>query len=183
LKKYITLYSPFLSFVAKFFLSYIILTLIYQGYLASFDDNQVDSVTKLVAVHTKNLLELFNADVAVEDTGSVSYIKLFYNHKYVARMIEGCNAISIIILFVSFLVSFSARLKTTLLFVFGGSLVLYLLNVVRIALLCFLLFLYPEREPFLHGIFFPLFIYGVVFGLWIIWVNKFSIYAKKTNQV
>jgi hypothetical protein len=31
---------------------------------------------------------------------------------------------------------------------------------------------------FLHGVLFPLFIYGVVFILWVIWVSKFSLYAK-----
>jgi hypothetical protein len=32
----------------------------------------------------------------------------------------------------------------------------------------------------LHGVIFPLFIYGVVFILWFFWVNYFSIYATKS---
>ena len=34
-------------------------------------------------------------------------------------------------------------------------------------------------EEVLHGTLFPLFIYGVVFVLWILWVTKYSGYVKK----
>jgi hypothetical protein len=39
---------------------------------------------------------------------------------------------------------------------------------------------FPGQVSFLHGVLFPLFIYGVVFILWVIWVSKFSLYAKNT---
>ena len=104
---------------------------------------------------------------------------MIYNQKYVARIIEGCNAVSVVILFISFVVAFSGKLKPTLLFIFGGSLFVYVLNVVRIAILSVLMFHFPKQEPFLHGVLFPLYIYGVVFILWLIWVRKFSRYASK----
>jgi exosortase family protein XrtF len=107
-------------------------------------------------------------------------IKLFLNNVYVARVVEGCNALSVIILFAAFVVAFTGKLKHTILFIFGGSLLIHILNVLRIALLSIALLHYPEHEEFLHGVIFPLFIYGVVFGLWVIWVNKFSTYAQKT---
>jgi hypothetical protein len=61
------------------------------------------------------LLDLFPSDVATEEKEE-TFIKLIYNHKYVARIIEGCNAISIIILFISFVVSFSGKLNQHFLF-------------------------------------------------------------------
>jgi exosortase family protein XrtF len=79
------------------------------------------------------LLDLFPADVATEENKEETFIKLIYNHKYVARIIEGCNAISIIILFISFVVSFSGKLNQH--FFFGGSVLVYVLNV-RIAIEC-----------------------------------------------
>jgi hypothetical protein len=39
---------------------------------------------------------------------------------------------------------------------------------------------FPEANTILHDILFPLAIYGTVFILWVVWVNKFSFYAKKT---
>jgi hypothetical protein len=41
-----------------------------------------------------------------------------------------------------------------------------------------LLYHFPEQNHLLHGVLFPALIYGSVFVLWFIWVNKFSKYAK-----
>ena len=59
---------------------------------------------------------------------------------------------------------------------------IHILNVLRIALLSLALYYHPDQEPVLHGVVFPLMIYGFVFGLWVIWVNKFSNYAGKTTK-
>ncbi len=166
--------------MTKFFLTFIVLTLLYQGFLGSFENNKIDSITNLVARNTEQLLDLFPTDVATEENIEGTFIKLIYNHKYVARIIEGCNAISIIILFISFVVSFSGKLKPTLLFIFWGSVVIYILNVFRIAMLIVLIYHLPGQVGLLHSVLFPLFIYGVVFILWIVWVRKFSLYAKST---
>jgi membrane protein CcdC involved in cytochrome C biogenesis len=45
-------------------------------------------------------------------------------------------------------------------------------------MLSVLMYHFPGQVSFLHGVLFPLFIYGVVFILWVIWVSKFSLYAK-----
>lgn len=164
--------------MAKFFLTYLILTLVYQSYLNSFGDNKIDSITTQVAKNTKQLLEVFNQDFNYKFDKSQSYILFFYKQKSIARIIEGCNAINIIILFIAFLVSFTGKLKTTLLYILFGIISIYILNIFRIAILCVLLNYYPGYEDLLHRIFFPLIIYGFVFVLWIIWITKFSFYAK-----
>lgn len=178
MKKYLILYRPFLIFLTKFFLTYLVLSLIYQGFLSRFDNNSVDSITKFVAQNTEQLFGLFTADFFTKEGLGAPYMMMFYKSRYIARMIEGCNAISIIILFVSFVVSFSGKLKSTLVFIFLGSFIVYVLNVIRIGLLCMALYWFPEQESVLHDVVFPLFIYGVVFILWVVWVNKFSLYAK-----
>ncbi|MDG2432788.1 exosortase family protein XrtF [Flavobacterium sp.] len=181
MKQYLIQYKPFLLFLSKFFLSYILLTLLYQAYLSQFTTDQMDSITCLVASHTERLLSVFNIDFQVKYYVGEAYLRLIYNQKYVARMIEGCNAISIVILFIAFVVSFSGKLKTTLLFIGFGVFVIYALNIIRIALLCVLIFWYPAKEGLLHGVIFPLSIYGVVFILWLIWVKKYSTYAKSNS--
>ncbi len=184
MKKYWIQYRSFLLFLGKFTITYLALTSIYEFYLNQFDDKtfELDGITKLVANHTEDFLLFFNADVSSALHGSQSGVKLFYNQKYVARIIEGCNALSVIILFVSFVVAFTGKLKYTIPFVIGGSLFIYLLNIVRIAILTIAIYHFPNQQSFLHGVVFPLFIYGVVFGLWVIWVNKFSFYAKKPSE-
>jgi exosortase family protein XrtF len=181
LKKYFILYGPFLLFLGKFLLSYLVLGYIYQSYLGQFDATkfETDGFTQIVAQQTKNLLLFFDCDAAIIPNLKEPAVNLYYNQKSIARIIEGCNAMSIIILFTSFIIAFSGKFKSTILYLLGGGLLIHVLNVIRIALLCVLIYNYPKQQHFLHGVVFPLFIYGVVFLLWFIWVNKFSIYAKK----
>jgi exosortase family protein XrtF len=156
-----------------------VLTFLYQRYLNGFEENKIDAITRMVSENTEQVLQVFNNEASIEESDGHPYMKLFYNQKYVARIVEGCNAISVIVLFISFVVAFSGKLKTTLFFIFGGSLLIYVLNVLRIAALSALIFYFPKQESFLHGVLFPLYIYGVVFMLWLIWVRKFSRYASK----
>lgn len=169
-------------FLGTFFLTYIVLTFLYQCYLNSFEVDEIDAITTLVSYNTQWVIQLFNDQSFIEESATHPYMKLFFNDKYVARIVEGCNAISVIILFISFVVAFSGKLKATLLFIFGGGLLIYVLNVLRIAALSALIFYFPKQEPFLHGVLFPLYIYGVVFILWLIWVRKFSRYASKDTK-
>ncbi|RZJ35883.1 MAG: exosortase family protein XrtF [Flavobacterium sp.] len=176
---YIRKYRPFFLFLGKFFLSYLLLAGLYQFYLSHYDEQrfEVDPVTRSVAYQAKDLLVFLGADANASPHPFQPCIKLFYKGKFVARIIEGCNAISVMILFVAFVIAFSGRLKTTILYIIAGSLVIHVLNVARIALLSAAMYRFPEQEHFLHGVVFPLFIYCVVFSLWVIWVNKYSLYA------
>ncbi len=180
MKKYLILYKPFLLFLGKFLLSYLLLTFVYESYLSQFDVKklEIDGITQLVAKQTKDLMFFFHQDATIEANKIELGIKFFYNQRFIARIIEGCNGVNVIILFVSFVIAFSGKIKATLLYIIGGSLLIYILNLIRIALLCVLMYHFPKQQHFLHGVFFPLFIYGVVFMLWLIWIRKFSLYAK-----
>jgi exosortase family protein XrtF len=184
LKNYWIHYKPFLLFLVKFIFSYLVLTIIYQYYLNQFDikNNEVDGFTKLVSTQVEQLLLLFNGDAHIELHPSQPCYKFFYNGKYVSRIIEGCNALSVIILFISFVIAFSGKLNNTIYFIISGSIIIHVLNITRIALLMVAFYNFPEANFILHDILFPLVIYGAVFILWIIWVNKFSFYAKTPTK-
>lgn len=171
-------FKPFLVFISTFFAAYIILTLVYKLYLNNFETNDIDGITNIVGQNVDQLMRLFNCNVKIVKSISNPSLQLWYNNKYTLRIIEGCNAVSVIILFISFITAFSGKLKTTIYFILFGVFLIYVLNIIRIALLAVLLFRFPEKEHILHGVLFPLIIYGLVFILWVFWVNKFSKYAK-----
>jgi exosortase family protein XrtF len=162
-------------------LTYVILTAIYQFYLNSFDNAtfEVDSITERISVQVDKTIDFFQYDSHIEPHPKQNSIMLFVEKKFVARIVEGCNAISVIILFIAFVIAFKGDLKKTVLFVLAGSILIHLLNVVRIALIAIALYHYPQHEHLLHGVIFPLIIYGIVFLLWVIWVNQFSSYATE----
>jgi len=182
LKKYLITYKPFLLFLVKFFLAYLLLSYLYESYLGQFNTKkfEVDKFTQLIAKQAKDVLLVFNQEVSIVSNPKEPAINFVFNKKYIVRIIEGCNGLSIIILFISFIIAFSGKARTTILFIISGSLLIHILNVLRISILCVLLYYFPEQQHLLHGVVFPLFIYGVVLLLWIIWVNKFSLYATKT---
>lgn len=178
MKKYLVQFRPFLLFVSIFFLTYIVLTLLYKFYLNSYQANDLDGISMITGANTEQLLQFFNYDVSIQKSIQDPWLKIIINEKYVARITEGCNAVSVMILFVSFVAAFSGKFKKTLLFILFGLISIYILNVIRIAFLTVLVFYFPAQNDFLHGIVFPLIIYGYIFVLWIFWINKFSKYAK-----
>lgn len=184
MKKYWIQYKPFLLFFIKFIFSYLILTYVYQYYLNQFDikKNEIDGFTKLVTNQVEQLLLLFNSNVHYELNISQSCFNLYYNDKFVSRIIEGCNALNVIILFISFVIAFSGKILNTVIFIVAGSIIIHILNILRIALLMVSFYNFPEANFILHDVLFPLVIYGAVFILWIIWVNKFSYYASKPHN-
>lgn len=178
MKKYLVQFKPFLIFIGTFFSAYIVLTLLYKLYLNSFAANDVDGITNIVGHNVDKVMQFFNCDMKIQKSLLHPYLEVWYNKKYIIRIVEGCNAISVIILFISFIIAFSGKFKTTLIFILSGSFFIYILNVIRIVFLTILLYRFPENEHILHGVLFPLIIYGLVFLLWVFWVNKFSKYAK-----
>ena len=176
-------YKPFFIFLTKFLLFYIVFTFVYKMYLDQYDvaKNEVDSFTEIVANQTEKLLSVFTESKALIPHDKEPSVKLFFKEKYVARIIEGCNAVSVMILYAAFIFAFSTEWKKTGLYIIFGIVLIHILNVIRIALLASSLFYYPQYEEILHGTIFPLFIYGVVFILWILWVTKFSGHAKRTS--
>jgi len=155
---------------------------VYQSYLNRFDHTlafEVDGFTKSVAGQVQRMLAFFNYNCQLQLHESQASIKLILNGVYVSRVVEGCNALSVIILFAAFVVAFSGKWVKTIAFLVIGSVLIHLMNVARIAILSVALLHYPKQESWLHGVVFPLIIYGFVFGLWVIWVNQFSNYARK----
>jgi len=173
-----------LLFLGKFLLTYLVFIFLYQQYLNQFDiaKFQVDGATGFVANNVESLLRVFNYKVALFPHESEPSFKVYVEGKYLIRIVEGCNAISVMILFAAFVVAFSGKFIKTVLFIISGIVLIHLLNICRIAILSVGLLYYPQYETLLHDIIFPLFIYGVVFALWVIWINKFSLYAEKNPK-
>jgi exosortase family protein XrtF len=146
--------------------------------LSGFGNTATDTITQVVAQNSEKVVSLFFMRIQAESVINEPFVRVYFQNQYIVRIVEGCNGISVIILFISFVVAFSGSLKNTLLFIFGGTVLIYVLNVLRIALLIVLIYYFPEIKHLLHGVLFPAIIYGTVFILWVIWINKFSKYAK-----
>ncbi len=168
-------------FLGKFLLSYLVLIVLYQWYLSQFDQQtfEVDGMTTLVAEQVKSVLSFFDYSISLRPYSKDASVLVSVDGRSVVRIIEGCNAISVMILFTAFIISFSRTFAKTLGFIILGIVLIHILNVLRIVLLIIGILKLPQYEHLLHGVVFPLIIYGFVFLLWVIWVNKFQSDAKK----
>ena len=176
-------YKSVINFILTFLVVYISLSVAYKFYLDFSDGSKFypDYFTHLVAKQSEVLLKEIGYNGQVIPHPNEPSMKLIINNKYLARVIEGCNGISIIILFTSFIIAFSGKLKTTVLYVLVGSVLIYVVNLLRIVILSIGLYHYPWRREALHTVIFPGIIYGLVFLLWMLWVNRFSNLKKKNE--
>lgn len=165
-------------FLLKFFGTYFFLFVLYSGYLKNTQITEEGyscaPVTKDVAYKSVKVIQFFGYDSYVVHSSNELSLVMYINEKPVSRVIEGCNSVSIIILFVSFIIAFSSTFWPTFLYAFFGSLLIYGVNIVRVAVIGIGLYEYPSHQMFLHEILFPAIIYGLVFVLWFVWVRKFS---------
>ncbi|MGY5354777.1 exosortase family protein XrtF [Wenyingzhuangia sp. IMCC45467] len=170
-------------FLLRFFGTYFLLFLCYSLFLLGTEikapNFKSDPITKHVAKSTEWLLNTANTKAHVEQHTTELSFKLFINDDYVARVIEGCNSMSIIILFVAFIIAFKGAWKKTILFCVLGGISIYYVNIIRITLLSYGMVYFKQYEMILHDLLFPAFIYGYVFLLWVVWVNRFSNLKKK----
>lgn len=167
----------------RFFITYFLLLAVYSIYLKQNqhrgDVFSCDAITTSVAHQTERLGELLGYHTHTEQHDTELSMKFFVGNVYASRIVEGCNAISVIILFLAFIIAFKGSVKATIIFAIAGSLIIYVVNLFRILLLSLLMYKYPQYQYFLHSLLFPAIIYGTTFLLWIIWVNRYSNLKRK----
>lgn len=171
-------YAPVIRFIFTFLVSYLLLAFLYSLYLQNFHSATwyPDYLTHLVALQSEAVVDALGYDSWLRLGYPEATMHLLIEDKFVARIIEGCNAASIIILFVSFMLAFFGKVRSTLLFTFSGVVIIYVTNILRIAFMAVGIYEYPDQAHFLHTIAFPLVIYGAVFLLWVLWI---AIYSKQ----
>ena len=173
-----------IRFLVLFIGCYLVLAGLYKVYLfyGSSEVYYPDYVTHLVSQQTEAVIEAFGYQSHIEPHPNDASMKLYVEGNYLARVVEGCNAISVLVLFVSFIIAFHTSFKATFLYMVAGSILIYALNVVRVALLAIGIYEYPESQEFLHDTVFPLVIYGILFVLWIIWVKMATAEKRTINE-
>ncbi|UJF30690.1 exosortase family protein XrtF [Kaistella sp. 97-N-M2] len=168
-------FKPVLKILLRFILIYVVMVLAYQFYLNEFKNTGLDPFSRWVMEQTtfvQNFLGYPSKMIPGKPQQETTWF--FVSGKYVSRMVEGCNAVSVMILFLSFIFAFYKGFKTFL-FVGAGVLCLHVMNVLRIAGLNVLLVELPQYSRIGHDYLFPAIIYGSVVVLWLLWIKLFAL--------
>ena len=174
--KLIGKYKSVLLFILTFLGTYFVLSLVYGLYLKQAKSQVLypDYLTHQVAQHSSALINFLGYDAHIEPFPGEASAKLMVEGHFLIRVVEGCNSMSVIILFCAFVLAFFNGWAKTLIFIALGSLAIYLINIIRIVSLALAVYEYPQYTSFMHQIAFPVAIYGFVFLLWVLWVNNFK---------
>jgi len=185
LKALLIKYKAVLRFLGLFFGLYLLLSLVYGFYLQKaastyyYPEIITNTVTKQAAV----IVEALGYKAEFSPHPEEASMRFAVDGSYVARVVEGCNAVSVMILFVAFVFAFWEGIKPALFFALAGIVIIYVLNVIRVALFVISLKQYPQYRDFLHDIAFPGVIYGVVFLLWVYWIKKIPVQKESHAKV
>lgn len=171
-------FLPVLKILLRFLIIYIVLVLIYQFYLNSYSAEVVDPFTRSVAEQVASFQYFLGFPTTLVDSMKLHSVLFQTSGKYTTRMVEGCNVISVVVLYAAFIFAFYKGSKTFL-YVLGGIFLLHILNVLRIVLLNIIFLKYPQYEKIGHDYIFPSIIYGGVVILWLVWIQFFALKREK----
>ncbi len=91
---------------------------------------------------------------------------------------DSCNGINLFALYSIFIISFPGKLLSKFIFIPAGIIIIHLLNIFRILFLAIIETYSYAWTEFNHTYTFTLFIYGVIFLLWLFWINRYSAMRK-----
>lgn len=172
-------FKEILWVLLRFLGIWLLLFLLYQWYLNQFSGN-IDGFTKIISDQSAFLLNFTDYETVTKDFPSHETVQFYINGKVATRMVEGCNAVSVMIMFLAFVFAFYKGVKTFS-FAFAGIVLLYILNLFRIYVLNVVVVDFPALTKPAHDYFFPAIIYGGVVVLWLLWINKFVITHEKNS--
>ncbi|WP_295842958.1 exosortase family protein XrtF [uncultured Apibacter sp.] len=173
-------YKPIFISLVKFFSVYLFLTILYYWYLSYYQNklHTCDDYTYMVAKQSSSLLNWVGISSQALHMDNENYMRFFINNKSISIVNEGCNALSVIILYISFIIAFANSIKKTCVYLLITILIIYLINILRISFINYVFSYYPEYGEASHDYLFPAIIYGLIIVLWIIWI-KFFVFKKK----
>ncbi|OJX01439.1 MAG: hypothetical protein BGO70_16935 [Bacteroidetes bacterium 43-93] len=122
-------------------------------------------LTSAVQYGTAKLLDLF---IKATWVGNSVYI----NGVESVTIAPQCNGLELMVLYIGFILCIPTNWRRMLLFSLAGSVVIYILNVIRCAVLAEMFYTHHYLTDFAHHYAFKLAIYGVVFYGWVLYAKN-----------
>ncbi len=167
-------FKPVLSILLRFIIVYLVLLFAYQFYLNRFQSEGLDPFSRMIAEQVRHIQNSISYPTQLYNDVKREQVWFYVKTGYATRMVEGCNAISVMILFIAFVFAFYKGSKTFV-FVLAGLVLLYLMNLLRIVGLNIVMTDYKQYGKISHDFIFPAVIYGTVVVLWLIWIKFFAL--------
>ena len=163
---------PLSRFFALASLFYIIWFVTYEFYIIP--KTQLDEkIISNIVFFSEKILRFFSHDTyASTDDLNLQMIGVDGAHPvWIGRP---CNGISVIAIFCVFILVFPGKLIHKFWYVPLGIILIHFINILRVCALASISYYKPEYLQFNHTYTFTVIVYGLIFLLWMFWVNRFT---------
>ncbi|MES2559848.1 MAG: archaeosortase/exosortase family protein [Bacteroidota bacterium] len=137
----------------------------------------VDSqITHWVTVGVNLMLNItgYDSHYVVSPIPGNAYLYIAPYVKPVVRVGASCNGLELFALFMCFMIAYPGKISHKLLFISIGLIIIHIANLFRTYWLVLLAYYRSPYYELFHRYVLIFFIYGLVFGLWMLWANKYS---------
>lgn len=100
--------------------------------------------------------------------------QLLLQDEVLVYMMPACNGMVLMALFAGFILAFPGLAAKKALFISFGVVVIYLLNVLRVAGLALNVLYNASSVDFNHKYTFTIVVYAAIFGMWMLWVKRYA---------
>ena len=166
-------YLPIIKFILITVVSLVGFFLLLKN--AFFEKYFVVPYTDFVAASGRAALRLLGIDA--HGAGS-----LIASPEFSVNIMNVCNGLEVTAIFFATVLGFPARWRYRLLGLGIGYPLIYLINIIRIAVLFILGFKMPGIFETVHYYYAQAFVIIATVGVWLIWVSLFSAYGSKSSH-
>lgn len=111
----------------------------------------------------------------VRDTVHLTGRRVWFDSGNGSRIVWGCSGIKQAWIWFALMLTTRGRWLHKLWFIPLGWLICHGFNILRISLISLFIEFHPERFHFLHDYLFKYLFYGLMFLLWVLWIEKLTI--------
>jgi exosortase family protein XrtF len=159
-----------IGFLLRFLGVYIFGNLIY-GFAVTQYRPVPDPITILVARQSSVVIQAMGYSVQTYTSKVHETVLLtLKGGPVVLEVFEGCNGVNVMIIFSAFLIAVGKAPKTMVLVLAAGTLIIHLINLLRIGGLFWVAMNRPHDFYFIHKYFFTAVLYVLIFILWTVWL-------------
>ena len=169
------------SFAIKSAILFVGWMLLYHGFIVP-DGRANKWLTDKVVLGTNIGLRILGYDsnqgsLDLKDPHSSRYV--YIDNQPVVLVADECNGFELIALYIGFILAFPGPWKWKALFIPIGTLIIFFVNIAREVTLALNYKYFQETFDFNHKYTYVFVVYLVIFLIWRVWLNKYSIIANK----
>lgn len=175
--------NPFVRFICIFTILLVAWFSLYKNLYNLIPGDVEHNVSLLLAKHANFFTETLGFETKIEVTRDLVITKLTdFGPTHGTWIGEPCNGIKVMGLFAIFILAFPGEWKHKIWYIPLGVIIIHISNAFRVSALTIIEAKWPKYLDFNHNVTFQVLIYGIIFLIWFIWVQKFSkINLKKAH--